>query len=166
MKILTFNKDDSKPANISEKTLKIGKLIEYWVNTKDETLVNVPEIDRIEIYDTIFLKIYFSDKSMVVFYYSDIEWLKTHHYMYRAKQCKEEAEKLYDLIHDKFDWFIVEDWYIKNRTNYGINLAYLKDKEPEITYDKDFIYVKGKNTHLKTSSELIQFVSNNAKNWY
>lgn len=164
MKILIIDKDDNLPANISEKTIKIGKLIEYWVKTKDETLVNIPEIDRIEIYDGIYLKIYFNDKSMSMFYYSDIEWLKTHHYMYKAKQCKEEAEKLYDIINDRIDWFIVEDWYIKNKTHYGFNLH--KSKEQEITYDKDFIYVKGKNTGLKTSSELIDFVYGNVINWY
>lgn len=37
MKILIIDKDDNLPANISEKTIKIGKLIEYWVKTKDET---------------------------------------------------------------------------------------------------------------------------------
>lgn len=168
MKILIFEKDNGKPEYISEKTIKIGKLIEYWVNTKDETLITTPEIDRLEIYDKTYLKIYFSDKTMSMFYYSDIEWLKTHHYIYKAKQCKEEAEKLYDLIDGKFDWFVVEDWFIKNRTNYGSNLSYLETKgqKPEVTYDKDYIYVKGRNTNLKTSAELIQFVSNNAKNWY
>ncbi len=161
MKILTIERDDKDiPQNISEKTLKIGKLIEYLFNTKDEELIKESSIDRFEIYDKYFVKIYFNDKSMAIFDYSVIEWLKTHHYIYKAKFAKEEAEKLYDLIDGKIDWFIVEDWYIKNKTSFH---HYTKG---EVTYDKNFIYVKGKNIGLKTTSEMVEFVISNVSKWY
>lgn len=168
MKILTFNRDDKNPENISEKTEKIGRLIIYLVNTKDENLINHPDIEKIEIYDTTYVKVYINTGQVIIFDYGVIEWLKTHHYMYKARYCKEEAEKLYDLIYDKIDWFIVDDWYIKNRTQYGNSLSYnqQKGKDIEVTYDKNTIYVRGKDTGLKMTPDMVNFVESNKNKWY
>ena len=51
MKILTFSKEKTDPEFISEKTKIMGKLIVYLFETKDESLIEDSEIERIEIYD-------------------------------------------------------------------------------------------------------------------
>ncbi len=160
MQVLTFEKEH-KPENISHKTEMIGKLIVYLYETKDTVLLKDTEIERMEIYDKIFVKIYPKNSPMMIFDYSKIEWLKTHHYMHTAKYSKEEAEKLYDMIDGKFDWFSIEDWYIKNKTEYQ-----WRNERGEVTYDKDFIYVNNKSTQLKTSSDMVSFVLSNRSKWY
>ncbi len=160
MKVLSFLKEDNTPSYWNEVMDKSRKLILYLEATKDENLIKDSEIERIEIYDQTFVKIYLKNE-MFVFDFGSIEMLRTHHYIYKSKYHKEEVEKLWSLIDGKIDWFVIEDWFVKNRM---VNYNYSKDNKG-VTYDKDFIYVNGKSTGIKFTSDLLSFVFANREKW-
>lgn len=155
MKINTYTKE-YKPEYISNDAVKASKLLQYLYNTKDENFIKGSIIDRIDIYQDCFVKVYFGNE-MMSFDKDRFNTLKSHHFIIAAKYHKEELEKFWNMVKDCIDYFLIEDYEVKSSYH---------NVDEEVTYDRNFIYVKGKSTNIGFSSEMYKFVKQNKHNWY
>jgi len=156
MELEIFKKEEDIPHYYGESVLKVNRIILYLVDTKDVSIITNPKIKKIQIYDNSFIKVFFEEEETIVLDIDKIGWLKTHHYIRSAIYHQQECEKLWEYLKD-IDMFLVEDWKTKK--------SFTKLPE-EITYDRDFIYVNGKSTHLPFSEDMVSFVIQNKEKWY
>ena len=156
MKINSYKLEDKEPSFISEKYTNSVKLIKYLAETKDENFIKGSSIERIDIFDDVFFKVYFKSE-MIVIDLPSIAWLETHHYIRAAKYHKEECEKFWDIVKDKVDMYLIEDWNVKRDRSLIDN---------EVTYDRKTIYVKGKPVGIKFTVDFYKFVVKNKQKWY
>jgi len=153
MEIEVYKIDQGGPHFITEEVHNITKVISYLADTKDVEFIKCDIIERLEVYDDDYIKLYLNTKELWVIDISAIGWLNSHHYIRHAIYFKKECIKLWELIKDHIDMFTVNNWSVS------------KILDNDITFDRDYIYVNNLNTHIPFTYDNYVHVLDNKKLW-